>query len=250
MQDISFDLETLGLKQDAMILAIGAVKFDRKTGEISEQFYQAVDITAPVGGGTIDASTVYWWMNQPAAARSAIFDDSEEAKAERVDLRQALVKFSEFIGFNDDLAEGEYPDVALWQRGDKDGQWLASAYQGMGLALPFRYWQLKDERTLTELFKPIKPMRFGVHHNALDDAIYQAQCLCNVFARLYSVQAFVAEGPVERHYPAGATHTDGLGTYYILAEPGKEDGTALMWANGNWETTECSGAWAARLTRV
>lgn len=197
MDHISFDLETLGLKQDAMILSIGAVKFDPHTGLLGETFYRAVDITAPIGGGTIDASTVYWWMNQPAAARSAVFDDSEEAKAERVDLRQALVAFSEFIGFNDDLPEGEYPDVALWQRGDKDGQWLESAYKGMNLAVPYQYWQLKDERTLTSLFKALKPTRYGVHHNSLDDAIYQAQCLTNVFARLHSVQAFIGEPPAD-----------------------------------------------------
>lgn len=34
MNDISFDLETLGTAPNALILSIGAVQFDRKTGEL------------------------------------------------------------------------------------------------------------------------------------------------------------------------------------------------------------------------
>lgn len=195
MKDISFDLETLGINHDAMILSIGAVKFDRDTGELGETFYRIIDITDPLGGGTIDASTVVWWMNKTQAARDAVFSNDPLLTGERTPLRQALVEFSEFLGFDDQLPEGQYPDITLWQRGDKDSQWLTSAYEGMNLAMPYRYWQVNDQRTLTALFKPFLPNRFGVEHNALDDALHQAQCLVNVFGRLRRVGACIAEGP-------------------------------------------------------
>lgn len=215
--DVSFDLETLGIRADALILSIGACKFDRHTGEIGEQFYRIIDITDPLGGGTIDASTVVWWMNQSQAARDAIFTktDALDAPMERVNLRQALVEFSEFIGFDDTLTE-RYPNATLWQRGDKDAQWLTSAYEGMNLQVPFAYWQTSDQRTLTSLFKPFLPTRYGVAHNSLDDAIYQAQCLVNVFKRLQSCGAFVENKPDVR--PAATPETiryQVLSTAYI-----------------------------------
>lgn len=204
-QDVSFDLETLGLKSDAMILAIGAVKFNRHTGELGEQFYRVIDITAPCGGGTISASTVVWWMNQSAEAREAVFSNNPAVAAARVDLRQALVEFSEFVGFNDELPDGKYPDTTMWQRGDKDGQWLEAAYEGMQLKLPYGFWQLDNQRTLTGLFKPFLPVRYGVAHNALDDAMYQAQCLATVFKRLNTVGAFASDAR-----PDSRPATDGI----------------------------------------
>ena len=188
MKDISFDLETLGIGPEAMILSIGAVKFDRVTSELGEEFSRVIDIASPLGGGTIDASTVVWWMDKPQQVRDAVFGKD----VERVPLRQALAEFSEFIGFTDELPDGEYPDVTLWQRGDKDSQWLESAYAGMQLQLPFRYWQVSDQRTLCNQFKPFLPDQDEGHwHCALYDARYQAHCLIAAFGRMYSTGAIL-----------------------------------------------------------
>lgn len=188
MKDISFDIETLGIGPEAMILSIGAVKFDRVTGELGEEFSRVIDITDPLGGGTIDASTVVWWMDKPQAVRDAVFGK----EVERVPLRQALAEFSEFIGFTEDLPDGEYPDVQLWQRGDKDNQWLTSAYAGMQLQLPYHYGQVSDQRTLCDLFTPFLPDQDeGQWHCALYDARYQAQCLVAAFGRMYSTGAIL-----------------------------------------------------------
>ncbi|MNM99012.1 hypothetical protein D3C81_1115610 [compost metagenome] len=195
MQHISFDLETLGIDPAAMILSIGAVKFDPETKEIGDYFSRIIDITAPGGGGVIDASTVVWWMNQSQDARDLVFSTDPDLAGLRIPLRQALVEFSEFIGFTDALPDGEYPDVTLWQRGDKDAQWLASAYQGMQLKTPFNYWQVKDQRTLCSLFKPFMPRRQDdiTVHDSLSDAFYQAHCLVHAFARLRETGAILTE---------------------------------------------------------
>lgn len=180
---VSIDLETLGKNPQAMILSIGAVEFDPHTGEMGDTFYRVIDLEAP-GGGVMDASTVLWWMRQSAPAREALFGPN----VERVPLQQALVEFSEWLGFNDDLPEGqEYPNVHLWQRGDKDAQWLTSAYEGMGLKTPFPYWVVSDQRTLCR-WVPVPPSdcpeRTCVEHDALADAVHQAHWLVAVFKQL------------------------------------------------------------------
>lgn len=185
---ISIDLETLGISATALILSIGAVAFDPVTGlQTDEGFYRIIDIENPVGGGDIDASTVCYWMNASAEARNELF--GEATKDQRVDLRLALSELSEYLGFDGELPEGEFPDVVLWQRGDKDAQWLDSAYKGMQLAKPFGWWQVSDQRTFCKYFKAFLPDRPAelVVHNAYDDALYQALCVSAVFKRLAAV---------------------------------------------------------------
>jgi hypothetical protein len=181
---VSIDLETLGIKPTALILSIGAVAFDPKTGEQTDDgFYRVIDIAHAIGGGDIDPSTVNWWMKQPQVARDELFGDLN--KDVRVNLRVALSELSDYLGFSEDIPEGEFPDVVLWARGSKDEQWLDSAYKGMQLAPPFAYWQWKDERTFTSYFKQYLPDRGElVAHNAFDDALYQALCVSHVFQRL------------------------------------------------------------------
>ena len=43
MKDLMIDFETLGLKENAVLLSVGACAFDPATGEIGETFYCAID---------------------------------------------------------------------------------------------------------------------------------------------------------------------------------------------------------------
>lgn len=191
MEHVSIDLETLGKNPQAMIVSIGAIKFDPYTGSMGDTFYRVIDLEAATGGGVMDVSTVLWWIRQDEAARKHLFAD----ETERVPLPQALVELSEWLGMNDELPEDQqYPDVHLWQRGDKDAQWLTSAYEGMGLKVPFPYWEVSDQRTLCRWVpQPIEVLRAGVAHNALDDAIHQANCISGAFATLYRTDVKQAE---------------------------------------------------------
>lgn len=185
-KDISFDLETLSTDPQALILSIGAVKFDRDTGTMDpDYFYRIIDIEAPGPQGVIDPSTVAWWMRQSQEARDAIFGSD----VERTPLRVALAEFADWIG------DGDYD---LWQRGDKDSQWLVSAFKGNGLEVPYKYWRVRDQRTLCDLFKPFLPLRDAEQtpHNALGDAYYQAHCLVNTFARLRATGTLLPEPSV------------------------------------------------------
>ena len=184
---VSIDLETLGKNPQATIASIAAVDFDPLTGTVSTDsaFHRIIDLEAP-GGGVMDVSTVLWWMRQSEAARAHLVDPA----VERVPLPHALVELSEWLGMNDDLPEGQpYPNVHLWQRGDKDTQWLTSAYEGLGLKAPFPYWAVSDQRTLCRWVRTPGLANSGVSHNAVDDAVYQAKCIQQVFCALASLDA-------------------------------------------------------------
>lgn len=195
-RQISFDLESLSLEPNAMILAIGAVEFDVATGQLGNTFYRTIDITAKGGGGVMDPATVKWWVNQSRAARERIFADPEA-----VPLAQALIDFSEWLGFDDSLPDGEYPDVKLWQRGDRDSLWLTSAYEGLNLARPYRYNQVADQRTITDLFPREWFVWDGTAHDALSDATIQAKHLLQALAVMQPVLAHAQRQVDEREDP-------------------------------------------------
>lgn len=92
---VMVDLETMGKKYNAPIVAIGAVVFDPATGSIGESFYKVVCLESSVNwGAVIDPSTVIWWLKQSSEARSAIVND------DAIPLQDALLQFREFVSDN------------------------------------------------------------------------------------------------------------------------------------------------------
>lgn len=171
MKDISFDLETLGISPDALILSIGAVRFDRKTGEVGEEFYRLIELEGPGADGKIDASTVTWWLRQNAQAQSDIFSEG----LVRTALPVALLEFQEFC----------FGAETYWQRGDMDAQWLGAAYRRCLISPPWMFWSLRDQRTLAVEFGHLAKMPpRGTAHNALADARAQAVETCAIFSAL------------------------------------------------------------------
>src|SRR4051812_35955260 len=84
---VMLDLETWGTGNDAVIVSVGACKFDRE--EILDRFHVGVDPTSCQALGLkIDAGTVLWWMS--ADQRAAL---DAWLQLERVDLASALVGF-------------------------------------------------------------------------------------------------------------------------------------------------------------
>ena len=169
--DLMIDCETLGTKPGAMILSIGAVRFDRFTGEMDREFYRLLEIGGPYDG-EIDGSTVQWWMQQGEQARADVFGK----KLTRHRLTDALTELTRFCG----------GARTYWQRGDRDALWLQSAYERVGLHdTPWKFWELRDQRTISvELGHLISKPERGTVHNALEDAKAQAQELIDIYATL------------------------------------------------------------------
>lgn len=168
---IMLDLETLDTAPSAVILSIGAVKFDPNTFEATDDFYAVLDLDSQVERGrTISPSTVIWWMRQADAARAALHTPKEVSLVNEV-----LTDFARWI---DDPS-------GLWGNGaDFDNVLLASLYKSFGIKQPWSHRANRCYRTMKAVMEAncsegLMPYegRSGVYHNALDDARTQLQRL-------------------------------------------------------------------------
>ncbi|HHC2089122.1 TPA: 3'-5' exoribonuclease [Klebsiella pneumoniae] len=180
---VMVDLETMGKKHNAPIVAIGAVVFDPATGSIGESFYKVVCLESSVNwGAVIDPSTVIWWLKQSSEARSAIVND------DAIPLLDALLQFREFV--SDNVAGGS-KKAQVWGNGASfDNSILRSSYDCIAEDYPWEYWNDRDVRTMVEIgqaisFAPKTTIPFeGSRHNALADAIHQARYISAIWQRI------------------------------------------------------------------
>jgi len=175
MVDVMVDLETMSSSSTAAIVAIGAVRMDLKNKTVFNTepggtFYRTVSLkSSQKFGGTIDGDTVLWWMKQSEHARAALTSDNN------VSIDSALNDFAAWLR--------EKPLEGIWGCGsDFDNVILTTAYHRLGRMQPWSYHQNRCYRTVREAANPkgIKIERAGTYHNALDDAINQANHLCKI----------------------------------------------------------------------
>lgn len=162
-ENVMLDLETMGVNNNAAIIAIGAVAFDFE-GNLGDHFYRTISLQSSVeNGGVMDASTVLWWMKQSDSARKEF---ERPGKNEIT----ALVEFNDFLC--------QFEDIKVWGNGASfDNVILANAYRRNGEDLPWKYYNDRCYRTMKNLHPEIMMEREGTHHNALADAISQAKHL-------------------------------------------------------------------------
>jgi len=165
MNNIMLDLETMGNSSNAAIIAIGAVSFN--SSEITESFYEVVDLKSSVDAGlTMDADTVLWWMDREDDARS-------QFKIGGLSLAVVLELFVGFVG----------PDAVMWGNGASfDNVILANAYQALSVPQPWAYWNDRCYRTMKTLYPSVKMNRTGTYHCAVDDAKSQAEHLIRILS--------------------------------------------------------------------
>lgn len=162
LQDCMVDLETLGTESDAVVVSIGAVFFSKDKID-KEGFYAVLDREAQVKAGRkLNPRTLDWWLQQSEEAR-------EVFKLPAKPVLEVLDEFTEYLG------DG---NIQLWGNGaDFDNVILGSLYQSFGIKQPWSHGRNRCFRTLKNLTNVTSlPPRLGTHHNALHDAIYQAQC--------------------------------------------------------------------------
>lgn len=173
MRDVMIDLETMGRKPGCPIVTIGAVQFDRKTGEIGATFYVKVDFEDALNHFEVDPNTVAWWLQQSDGARADLLGGD-------VPIVTALEQLSEWFTTC-------CPDYCVWGNGATfDISILEHAMDVLQVPIPWDFWAVRDCRTVEDIStvrrKSIK--RKGTHHNALDDAIYQAEYISAMIAQL------------------------------------------------------------------
>ena len=176
------DIETWSSAKNAMIISIGAVKFDPNGGDILDRFHVGVDPTLmSTKGFDISAQTLLWWMHP----------DRDEPRRRWIDMRKmdlatVLVGFSEWYGTD--------PNVPVWGNGAAfDNVILRSAYETLNMECPWGFRSDRCYRTMKNLLPHIKePSRLpnqGVTHDALYDAEWQARHLQAIYAHLEDVAA-------------------------------------------------------------
>lgn len=176
MKHVMIDLETLGTNPDCVFISIGAVEFDPNTGEFGRECYKVLSIQDQESlGRTMTLSTLQWWKRQSAEARKVL----EEAKAPNADLMSScLTDFKAWLP----------PSCVVWGNGSTfDIAILENAYTQINLTPRWRFWNVRDVRTIVDLAKGIveRPTEVqGTAHNALDDAKHQARYVSRMWIAL------------------------------------------------------------------
>ena len=171
------DIETLGPAPDGVILQIGACEFELGTQGFGKTFCVNVSRDSCLEEGLrVHPSTEAFW------AREENQEAWKTLQEEPNPLWEALLLFR--TAFKWESMQGVWTNAPLF-----DFAILRHAYRAVNLEVPWHYRQERDSRTLMavvgELNKmPQLPERQGTHHNALDDAVYQALVCSALFNAL------------------------------------------------------------------
>lgn len=180
--DIMVDLETLGTRQDTIVLEISAVEFNRYTGEIGEVFDAKLDIDDQLSyRRSLSRETLQWWFKQDEAAIKNVFDDVGGIKFET---STALFEFSNFVERCDNKcnSDSDRRVVKLWGNGSIfDLGILQNMYETciFKVKLPWKFWAVNDVRTIVDLNPDVKKnCEFdGTPHCAVDDCKHEIKYL-------------------------------------------------------------------------
>lgn len=171
---IMLDLETMGRAPGCGIVSVGAVPFDPLGKGVTDQFYRNVSLQSCLDAGlTLNADSLLWWSCQTVRARRAL---TENPRPEP--LKIVIDAFKEWFG--------KTGAKKIWSHGAPfDLPILQAAHAAVGVETPWDYPNARDTRTVFDLAGGIKIIRKGgTHHNALDDAIAQAQAVQRAYKKL------------------------------------------------------------------
>ena len=143
--ELMFDLETLDITSQSIVLSVGAVAFQYvpyATPTFDDSFYRVLEIDCQVRAGrTVSQSTILWWMAQDKTARDFAFDPH------RSHTSKVLIDLNTFVGQYVDGSEikkfwaGPATfDFPIWE----------SLAQNFTLPVPWKYNQMRDLTTIVD----------------------------------------------------------------------------------------------------
>lgn len=168
MKDLMIDIETLGTSHNAVVTQIGALKFNRETGETDKGICLNVSIDDCLRLGLeVDAGALkFWWENVPSFLEGAM------PVGKAVQILNEYCKGAE----------------AVWSHATFDMPILANMCLKVGQKkLPFPYRNCRDIRTLVDIpgVKMDKEeKKIQKTHNALEDCVYQVKYCVRCFRAL------------------------------------------------------------------
>lgn len=166
MMDLMIDLETLGTLPDAPVISIGASFFDIEAKALGPTFYVVLDIDSQLEKGRVPSGpTIKWWVSQSSAAKKVFQETSHPTK-------EGLKAFCDWYLLNCGADK-----AFVWGNGAPfDISMLENLLRHYDLDIPWGHRNIMDLRTFRRFNKNGTPVKNnGVEHNALDDAIAQAE---------------------------------------------------------------------------
>lgn len=173
------DIETLSTATNATILTLGACAFNIDTGEIVGKFHVQFSLEDQIKYGRhICKNTVEWWKKQSQEAQEEAFNQNDA-----LPIPVAVQKLDDWVVSMRKL--DPTMKANMWANDpDFDLVILTSMFRDVGKEPPWQYWESRSVRTMKMIGEKLKlalPKREGTHHNALDDAIYQATLVSTVW---------------------------------------------------------------------
>lgn len=156
------DLETLGVIPTSIVLTVGVVIFDDNYDILDQKKYILDKKEQLLLKRTYCDSTITFWKNQPEEAKQQ-FKDSHIYS-----LNEFKKDFFDFVK--------KYDVKMVWSSAPVLDVGCLQTLYGDGDYLPWKYNQVRDLRTIRDYLRNY-PEREGVHHDCVDDCIYQVICL-------------------------------------------------------------------------
>lgn len=167
------DVECMGTRSDAALMAIGAGMFNLTDYTVGPTFYRPIHLATSVSlGMKMYPETVIWWLRQSDEARRAV----------SYNLLPIIHVLGEFAVWLE--THGDVKSTRLWANSARfDLGILETAYGLIGADVPWKW-------TLETCFRTVRNMnahveydptqRTSTHHNALDDTLFQIEHLFKI----------------------------------------------------------------------
>jgi hypothetical protein len=175
------DLETLSTRPRAAVISLGYALFNEDGALAADEII--FDVEEQIQRGrNVEASTVAWWASQGESAKS-VFEKS---------IKYGLTASAGMGKFASVLKEHcpNRKNLLVWGNASTFDIVLTRDLCEHMAPQHWRLWDYPNERcyrTAVNIFDPEKkhaPERTGTHHNAMDDAIWQAEYLSILNNRL------------------------------------------------------------------
>ena len=179
MTDLMIDIETLSVCPNAVILTIGAVKFNLGNPIFIDTFYCKINIQSCTNVGMVTCKkTIDWWNSKK---NTNVYNEALGEDSDRVNLEIALNNLANWIGNNG------LENIRIWSNGPSfDCSILGEAYRKCNLNIPWKYWNERDVRTIYDLGGVTNnDLQSNNIHNALEDCYRQINGVNLALSRIH-----------------------------------------------------------------
>lgn len=173
---VMVDLETLATSTDTIVLSLGACKFNIEDFSIEGTFYRVLDMKTQIDmGRKVDPGTLGFWLKQDPEVMRSLF---RESIYQGISPDQCFAEFSDWL-YDDEKLEGVWSNGSNFDIAILDHLWSHKEDK------LWPHTKIRDVRTLVHAargFVSKKDIpREGIAHHALDDAVYQAKYISEMW---------------------------------------------------------------------